>query len=174
MKYLVSANDMACFGSCDGNQGVLTTTFCSKQIYFIFWLYLFKGQKISQIGLKAYQSILRNFIRHKFLCLKIHSKFNGKHNVCRQPQTTSRLPIPRVSPGDVIIYRGKITCVVSPINNQIGFNNFKLLNLDKGYEIVASSQPWNGLVWIWEWALSGPRYPGLGYCHWTSAQQLQN
>ena len=48
-------------------------------------------------------------------------------------------PIPRFSPGDLVTYRGETTCLVSSINNQLGFNRFKLLDLDRGYEIIASS-----------------------------------
>ena len=48
-------------------------------------------------------------------------------------------PTSKFSPGDMVIFRGKSTCLVQSSSNQLGFNRYRLLDLDKGWEIVGSS-----------------------------------
>lgn len=48
-------------------------------------------------------------------------------------------PPPKFTGGDLVNFRGNTTCVVLSSWNQLGFNRYKLVNLDNGAEIHASS-----------------------------------
>lgn len=49
------------------------------------------------------------------------------------------MPHPKFSPGDIVSYRGKSTCVVLSTTNELGFNIYHLLDLDSGVSIRSSA-----------------------------------
>lgn len=48
-------------------------------------------------------------------------------------------PVPKFTAGDLVNFRGSTTCVVVSSWDQLGFNRYKLLDLDNGREIQAST-----------------------------------
>ena len=149
VKYLVSANEMACFGSCDGSYLLqprpVNHDLGSKPFFFHY--NKFEGKPISHNnGLKA--GIFLG-IKKLFFSMKIHSNFNGKQNVCRKPQN-----------GFLAAHSKIFSWGFGPIplwNNMLGvihqqparFQQIQAIGPGQGLR-NHRFEPWNGVVWARE------------------------
>ena len=105
--------------------------------------------------------------------MKIHSNFNGKQNVCRQPQNGFL-----AAHSKIFSWRfGHIPWW----NNMLGvihqqparFQQIQAIGPGQGLR-NHRFEPWNGVVWARKKAVSGHRHPGLGNGKRIGAQTLQN